>query len=64
MQAAVIVDTGPIVALLDAGETHHRWAHQHFESLAPQPLTSESVLSEACFQRQLRSRLTFWVTLG
>ncbi len=49
MQPAVIVDTGPIVALLDADETHHRWAHQQFESLAPPLLTSESVLSEACF---------------
>ena len=49
MQPAVIVDTGPIVALLDADETHHRWAHRQFESLAPPLLTSESVLSEACF---------------
>lgn len=49
MRPAVIVDTGPIVALLDADETHHRWAHQQFESLAPPLLTSESVLSEACF---------------
>lgn len=49
MRPAVIVDTGPIVALLDADETHHRWAHQQFGSLAPPLLTSESVLSEACF---------------
>ena len=49
MRPAVIVDTGPIVALLDADETHHRWARQQFESLAPPLLTSESVLSEACF---------------
>ena len=46
MQPAVIVDTGPIVALLDADETHHRWAHQQFKSLAPPLLTSESVLSD------------------
>ena len=49
MRPAVIVDTGPIVALLDADETHHRWANEQFESLAPPLLTSESVLSEACF---------------
>ena len=49
MRPAVIVDTGPIVALLDADETHHRWARKQFESLAPPLLTCESVLSEACF---------------
>ena len=49
MRPSVIVDTGPIVALLDADEAHHRWATRQFESLAPPLLTSESVLSEACF---------------
>ena len=45
----VIVDTGPIVALLDADERHHRWARTQFESLDAPLLTCESVLSEACF---------------
>lgn len=45
----VIVDTGPIVALLDADERHHGWARMQFESLNAPLLTCESVLSEACF---------------
>lgn len=45
----VIVDTGPIVALLDADERHHEWARTQFESLNAPLLTCESVLSEACF---------------
>ena len=45
----VIVDTGPIVALLDADERHHEWALTQFESLNAPLLTCESVLSEACF---------------
>ena len=45
----VIVDTGPIVALLDADERHHAWARTQFESLSAPLLTCESVLSETCF---------------
>lgn len=45
----VLVDTGPIVALLDADERHHDWARQQFESLNAPLLRCESVLSEACF---------------
>ena len=45
----VVVDTGPIVALLDADETHHAWARDRFETLAPPLLTCEAVLSEASF---------------
>ena len=45
----VIVDTGPIVALLDADERHHEWARTQFASLNAPLLTCESVLSEACF---------------
>ena len=45
----VVVDTGPIVALLDADERHHDWARTQFESLDAPLITCESVLSEACF---------------
>lgn len=45
----VVVDTGPIVALLDADEAHHDWAHRQFARLAPPLLTCEAVLSEASF---------------
>ncbi len=45
----VVVDTGPIVALLDADEAHHGWARSRFEALSPPLLTCEAVLSEASF---------------
>jgi predicted nucleic acid-binding protein len=44
-----IVDSGPLVALLDPREEHHTWAR---ETLSRQPLpwlTCESVVSEALF---------------
>lgn len=45
----VVVDTGPIVALLDADETHHDWAQGQFNTLVPPLLTCEAVLSETSF---------------
>ena len=45
----VVVDTGPIVALLDADEAHHDWARRQFDTLAPPLLTCEAVLSETSF---------------
>ena len=46
---SVVVDTGPIVALLDADEAHHDWARGQFDSLAPPLPTCEAVLSETSF---------------
>ena len=48
----VVVDTGPIVALLDADEAHHGWARGQFDTLAPPLLTCEAVLSETSFLLQ------------
>ena len=48
----VVVDTGPIVALLDADEAHHDWARSQFDTLAPPLLTCEAVLSETSFLLQ------------
>ncbi|MCY4283866.1 MAG: PIN domain-containing protein [Thiotrichales bacterium] len=48
----VVVDTGPIVALLDADEAHHDWARRQFDMLAAPLLTCEAVLSEASFLLQ------------
>ncbi len=45
----VIVDTGPIVALLDRRETTHKWADEKFRSLPKPLLTCESVLTEAYY---------------
>ena len=49
MRPTVVVDTGPIVALLDADETRHDWARTRFEELRAPLLTCEAVLSEASF---------------
>ena len=48
----VVVDTGPIIALLDGDEAHHDWALGQFDALAPPLLTCEAVLSETSFLLQ------------
>ena len=49
MAASVVVDTGPIVALLDAGERNHRLVLAEIERLRPPLVTCEAVLTEATF---------------
>lgn len=44
----VIVDTGPILALIDARDQYHGWAKSRFREIAPPLLTCEAVLTEAC----------------
>jgi uncharacterized protein len=44
---AAIVDTGPLVALLDRSERHHRWAAERFKELDAPLLVCEPVLAEA-----------------
>lgn len=46
---SVVVDTGPLVALLNRRERHHAWAAQIMDSIEPPIFTCEAVLSEACF---------------
>ena len=40
---AVLLDTGPWVALLSRSETHHNWAVEQFR------LCCEAVVAETCF---------------
>jgi predicted nucleic acid-binding protein len=49
VKRAVILDTGPLVALLDGRDRHHAWAVAQWSDIAPPLLTCESVISEACF---------------
>ena len=49
MDTSVIVDTGPLVALLNRTDRFHNWTKQHWERIRPPLLTCEAVLAEACF---------------
>jgi predicted nucleic acid-binding protein len=45
----VVVDTGPLVAWLNARDGQHRWAKSQFARLRPPLLTCEPVLVETAF---------------
>jgi predicted nucleic acid-binding protein len=45
----VLLDTGPLIASLNASEQYHPWAVTQFKSILPPLLTCEAVISEACF---------------
>lgn len=49
MSSPVIIDTGPLVALLNETETWHRWATEQAAELRWPFLTCEPVITEACF---------------
>jgi predicted nucleic acid-binding protein len=44
-----IVDTGPLVALLDRSDRHHAWAVSVFSRLSGGLVTCESVIAETLF---------------
>lgn len=45
----VLLDTGPLVALIDKRDQYHAWATTTVATLPAPFLTCESVISEACF---------------
>jgi predicted nucleic acid-binding protein len=47
--SGVIVDTGPIVALLNSSDAHHAWTRDLLATIEPPLVTCEAVVSEACF---------------
>jgi predicted nucleic acid-binding protein len=49
VRKAVILDTGPLVALIDARDRDHQWSVAQWGQIEPPLLTCESVISEACF---------------
>jgi uncharacterized protein len=49
MNAAVLLDTGPLVTFLAAGVAYHRWTCEQWKRLRPPLLTCEPVLTEAAF---------------
>jgi predicted nucleic acid-binding protein len=45
----VVVDAGPLAALVNSRDQWHEWARSQFDEVVPPLVTCESVLSEACF---------------
>ncbi len=48
-QSDILLDTGPLVALLDRNDQHHSRVKEIFSKLSPPFLTCEPVLTEAWF---------------
>jgi predicted nucleic acid-binding protein len=49
MIGSVLVDTGPLIALIDRRDRHHEWVAAQFDQILPPLLTCEAVLAEACY---------------
>lgn len=48
MRSKVILDTGPLVALLSRRDRYHEWARDRFAEIEPPLITCEPVIVEAC----------------
>lgn len=49
MTQVIIIDTGPLVAYLNARDSQHSWALNQWQTLQAPLLTCEPVITEACF---------------
>lgn len=49
MAETVLIDSGPIVAILRRRDQYHAWARAHFESSSEPFATCEAVISESHF---------------
>lgn len=45
----IVIDTGPLVALLNRKDRHNSWIRGVLDTVEPPIFTCEPVLSEACF---------------
>ncbi|MBW4683887.1 MAG: PIN domain-containing protein [Komarekiella atlantica HA4396-MV6] len=52
MKQEVLLDTGPIVALVNRREQFHKWVTNQFRQIEPPLLTCEAMITEACFLLQ------------
>jgi len=52
MRQQVLLDTGPIVALIDCRDHHHLWITTELTTIQPLLLCCEAVISEAWFLLQ------------
>jgi predicted nucleic acid-binding protein len=49
IKAGILLDTGPLVALIDKTDSQHSRAKACFEQCLPPLRTSEAVITEACY---------------
>jgi predicted nucleic acid-binding protein len=49
LRRQVILDTGPLVALLNSRDKYHDWAKTLWAEVEPPLITCEAVIAEACF---------------
>jgi len=49
MSEKVLLDTGPLVSILNTRDAHHQWACEKMENLNPPLVTCEAVITEAMF---------------
>ncbi len=49
MDNLILVDTGPIVALLNRDDEYHEWVLSKLEQVRPPFITCEAVISESAF---------------
>ena len=56
MKSRVIVDTGPLVALLNQKDHSHAWVVQQLQDVQPPMVTCESVLAEATYLTRQNAR--------
>ena len=52
MKQQVLLDTGPLVALINRRDRFHEWVKAEWGKVQPPLLTCEAVLTEACFLLQ------------
>lgn len=49
MKPCILLDTGPLVAIVNRQDRYHTWARNQWQRIVEPLLTCESVLSETCF---------------
>ena len=68
MAEVKLLDTGPLVALLDKDEQYHGWATNRMRGLTPPLVVCEPVLTEACFLLEshapARRQVRLWIESG
>lgn len=65
---SIVLDTGPLVALLDEADEHHAWAAAEFPRFGGAVRVCEAVLTEALFLlrtlRPAQEKILEWVERG